>query len=397
MGKGIAALSRKRPQINIPLGNLELDETNPRLAREHTKVTQLDLLKILYDEFDLEEIAYSMSENGYFDEEPIVVVPKSLPKSFNPEIFKNIDELQVELQNLLTSKDIKFIVVEGNRRTAAAKLLLDKSLRIKIDVDGDFPVPRNKTIEEDLKIIPSIFYYQRADISPYLGVRHIAGILKWEAYAKAVYLAIRIEEEAKRRKGNIDQSIKEVQRQIGDRTDTIKKQYMCYKIVEQAEEDTDFDTSESKKRFSLVTVALNSPAIRNYIGVPSYKEADLSNSLVPIKKLQNLEKLFTWIFGNGKDAKPILTDSRRISDTLAPVLADDKSREYLEKYGNLFDAYERSGGERDYLKKKLNNAIKNIESALTVAYKYKGNKDIQQLTNNCLEAVEELNRVINKK
>ena len=397
MSAGISGISRKRPQLNIPLGNLELDNTNPRLAKEYSNITQLDLLRVLYEEFDLEELAYSMAENGYFDEEPIVVVPKALPKSFNPNKFESIDKFQMALENLLSKESIKFQVIEGNRRTATAKLLTDRSLRIKLKIDEDFPKPRNSIIENDLKIIPSIFYLNKSDISPYLGVRHIAGILKWEAYAKAIYLATRIDDETKRRKGNIEESIKEVQRQIGDRTDTIKKQYMCYKIIEQADQDLGFDTGEAKKRFSLVTVALNAPAIRNYIGVPSYKEADLNNSLVPTKKLNNLDRLLTWIFGNGKDAKPILTDSRRITDTLAPVLADDESREYLEKYGNLFEAYERSGGDRQYLKKKINNAIKNIESALTVAYKYKGNVEIKQLADECLIAVEELNKVVSKK
>lgn len=397
MGKIKFSNSRKRPQINIPLENLELDDTNPRLAKEYQQNTQLDLMKVLYDEFDLEELAFSMAENGYFDEEPIVVVPKQLPKSFKYSEYKSADELQIALEQLLNETNIKFSVIEGNRRTATAKLLSNESLREKLKISEDFPKPRNNSIAEDLKVIPAIFYFKRDDISPYLGVRHISGILKWEAYAKAVYLAARIEDEAKKRKNNIEESIKEVQRQIGDRTDTIKKQYMCYKILEQADQDLNFDTEEAKKRFSLVTVALNAPAIRKYIGVSSYKETDFKNSLVPLKKLNNLERILTWIFGNGRDIKPILTDSRRITDTLAPVLADDESREYLEKYGNLFDAYERSGGEREYLKKKLHNATKSIESAMTIAYKFKGNSEIQLLATESLKAIEELIRVLSKK
>ena len=69
MSKNLAGAGRKRPQLNIPVELLNLDQDNPRLARDGKGSTQLDLLSTLYSDFDIDEIAYSMSENGYFDEE----------------------------------------------------------------------------------------------------------------------------------------------------------------------------------------------------------------------------------------------------------------------------------------------------------------------------------------
>jgi hypothetical protein len=259
MQKEISGKGRKRPQIDIPLENLELDSRNPRLAEEHQSGTQLDILKVLYEEFDLEEIAYSMAENGYFDEEPIVVIPKNLPKTF--KWSDDVNKVQSDLDNLIKQdKRIRFIVIEGNRRIATAMLLTDKAQRDRIkDIRDDFPTPK-KEAADDLMLIPAIVYKLREGISPYLGVRHITGVLRWEAYAKAKYIASRIEEQRKKGR-SVEQSIKEVQQKVGDRTDVIKRQYIFYKVFEQARDDINFDIKAIIDRFSLITVALNSPSI----------------------------------------------------------------------------------------------------------------------------------------
>jgi hypothetical protein len=389
MAKKIAGLGRKRPQLNIPIELLDLDPENPRLAKESLSDSQFDLSQTLYQDFDIEELAYSMAENGYFDEEPIVVIPQRLPAGF--KLDSNIEKQQEQLQQLVNQGKLKFTVVEGNRRTATVKILTNDSLRKKIKVNEDFPKASLKVIEE-LKIIPAIFYRNRDDISAYLGVRHIAGLLKWDAYAKAVFLASRIEEGVKKTK-NVNGSIKEVQRQTADRSDVIRKQYLCYKVLKEAEGDLNFDITNIKNRFSLITVALNSPSIREYIGVDSYKTVDFSKRIVPTAKLEKLEKLLTWIFGNEKDKQPILTDSRKITSRLAPVLADEDATEYLEKYETLEEAYERSGGEKKFLIKKINDATKNLRNALSIAYKYKSN-DIKILVDECLSTVDELKKML---
>lgn len=383
-----AGIGRKRPQLNIPIELLDLDPQNPRLGTSKD-VTQLDLIKILYEQFDVEELAFSMSENGYFDEEPIVVIPQNLPKKF--KLSNDANEAQKQLETLIVKNQIRFYVVEGNRRTATLKLLSDKKIQGQVKVSKDFPKP-TKSVLDDLKIIPAICYPDRSKISAYLGVRHIAGLLKWEAYAKAVFLANQIEKEVESGK-DIEKAIQEVQRQTADRSDVIKRQYLYFKVLKEAEDDLSFDIQGIKDRFSLITVALNSPSIREFAGVPSHKKVDFSTRIVPVKKLPNLEKLLTWIYGNGKDMTPILTDSRKITSRLAPVLADKDAMEYLLKYGNLEDAYERSGGERTFLEKKIMDATKNLRNALSIAYKYKSDEVIS-LVEECIEAGKELQKML---
>lgn len=374
MAEALAGIGTKRPQIDIPLNLIQLDSNNPRLDEEFQGATEIQILKELYEEHDLEEIGLSMVENGYFDEEPVVVVLENIPPNF--EWSEDVRKLEKELEELIKTAAIKFIVIEGNRRIATAKILTEGTLRKALEIKStDFPEIKNLNVTEDLKIIPSIVYKNRQDVSPYLGIRHIEGIRKWEAYAKARYIAKKIEEEQIKGK-SVDEAIKELQKRIGDRSDLIRRQYMCYKVLEQANAELELNFKGIKDRFSLVAELINKSSIREFVGLVSYKDADFKSKLIPKEKLGNLDLLFTWVFGKGKDNAPIFTDSRKINSHLAPILADKEATEFLLKYNLLEEAYERSGGDKQFLIKKLNFAKRAISAALGVAFKYKSDKEI---------------------
>jgi hypothetical protein len=73
---------RKRPQVNKSIDLLHLDNQNPRLPEEAQGKSEEELLYVLYREFYLDELAVSMGQNGYFDEEPLVAVPNNLLEDF---------------------------------------------------------------------------------------------------------------------------------------------------------------------------------------------------------------------------------------------------------------------------------------------------------------------------
>ena len=64
----------------IPVSRLFLDPENPRLPEEAQGKSESELMEVLLDQFNLEELADSMAENGYFDEEPLVGIPQKPPK-----------------------------------------------------------------------------------------------------------------------------------------------------------------------------------------------------------------------------------------------------------------------------------------------------------------------------
>ena len=54
-------LNKRKAQLHIPLEKIDLDEENPRLGDQYLKASQLNLLSVLYQDFDIEEIALSMA------------------------------------------------------------------------------------------------------------------------------------------------------------------------------------------------------------------------------------------------------------------------------------------------------------------------------------------------
>ena len=55
-----------------PVEQMILDPDNPRLAETQRDATQSELLLVFYESYDLEPLFLSMSEHGYFSEEPLI-------------------------------------------------------------------------------------------------------------------------------------------------------------------------------------------------------------------------------------------------------------------------------------------------------------------------------------
>lgn len=388
--KDFAGKGNKRPQLDLPVKLIDLDPLNPRIVsytNEDKNLSQFDLLSILYEYFDTQTVAMSLIANGYFDEEPIIVIPNEFPPEFDFYHFEDHDELAKELNRLVEMGSIRFTVIEGNRRVSTIKLLLDFELREKVKVEKSYPSLSNPEIIKDIETIPCIVYGKREDVSTYLGVRHIAGLLKWEAFAKAAYINETIENEISR--GTEDnEAIKKVQEIVGDRSDTIRKQYVAYKLYLEARDDIDFDVKPIVNNFSLLTVLYNSPGIREYMNVKSYSKVNFKDRIVPPENLINFKNVLTWIFGNSETGEqPVLTDSRNITNKLSYIVNNESARDYLIKYKDLDGAFEHTNGEKEFLIKNLTKASRAIRTSLQFAYKYKKDEEL-------LKQVQELEELL---
>jgi len=91
--------SEVRSVSRILVKNLLLDAQNPRLAPAKSGDSQEDLLKILWTEMAVDEVALSIAANGFFEEEPLFAIPANAQET---------DQTKR-----------RFVVVEGNRRLAA--------------------------------------------------------------------------------------------------------------------------------------------------------------------------------------------------------------------------------------------------------------------------------------
>jgi hypothetical protein len=385
-----SGLGRKRPQLNIAVERLHLDTENPRLPEEIHGKNEEEVLQYLFRHFDLEEVADSMGENGYFDEEPLVVVPVALPQSIIPQPGTRESQAYKEF---IEKESTRFTVIEGNRRLASAKILLDPELRSTLKIRS-WPNVKDD-VRQDLCILPAIVYPSRKEVLPYLGVRHITGIKKWDSYAKARYIADMV------RDGH---SVKEIEQQVGDRAQSVRKNAIAYNMLRQAREELDWDIDRAKKDFSLLLLATGQKSIKYYLGwtrkdnggkeIKSLKLDEISlESPVADTHLEKLRDLLSWLYGEGNKVRPVINESRSITDYLSAVVGSPNAVEYLKQTRNLVEAYDLTDGEEVMLMKLLRMAGLKLEKALGVAHRHK-TPDVTEEAEKCCETASRILRTL---
>jgi len=296
----------------------------------------------MYQTEALDELAISFVRNGYFWEEPLVVVP--------------------------AEQDGKFVVVEGNRRLATLRLLLNPQARRVVAVTG-FP-ELNPNEAEKLKTIPTVRYSSREQVVPYLGFRHITGVKKWDPYSKARYVAQLIE---------IGRPISQIEDSIGDSERTVKKLYQAYVLLAQIKDELDIDDKEIRANFSLLEVLLGQQQIKTFLGVSKALPTGKIDRVVSEDKLENLSDVVSWVFGNRERGEQrIISDSRQIPKFLSPVVSDPVSYEHLKRTRDLEGAYERSGGDLKYFSRQITLASAAVERALGILPVVRGQTGVSE-------------------
>jgi hypothetical protein len=351
-----SAAEKRREVQWRKLDQLLLDNKNPRLPDGYENAGQPALLKLLAEDYALVDLGRSVAENGYFSEEPLVTVK-------HPS------------QN-------KWVVVEGNRRLAAL-LLIHSPASAPKDLQAawtDVAASAKKTVKE----VPTLEYQERKEVTPYLGFRHITGVLAWRPYQKGRYVAQLVEQ------GKLE--FAEIARLIGGKTQTVREHYVSYTLVRQARIGFNLDTELVEESFGILRRALSDPNIRAYIGLDlDRKEKDLSK---PLRKTSAgaLEEAFRWIFGT-KSKPPAIRESRDLSK-LGAVLANKKALAALKTSGDLNYAFELSGGEEKRLIETLSKASYELDQAVPMIIRHKKSKDVRSWAEKCLGVMQEIARLV---
>jgi hypothetical protein len=274
----------------LPISDLLLDSANPRLAEYGItdSASQFDLLKTLWVEMAVEEVAASIAHSGFFEHEPLFVEKTSSGK---------------------------YVVIEGNRRLAAVKLLVDADLRNKLRAT-DLPriTQEQAAALADLPVIVT----SRREVWRYLGFKHVNGPATWGSYAKAQYIAFV--------HNNYHVPLEDIAAQIGDYNATVERMYRGLMIVEQAEEARVFnraDVSKSRFHFNYIYTGMDYPGIRRFLSLGN--KAASSSRPVPVSKVKNLGELLTWLYGSKKRSKKSLIKSQNpdLRDLDSVLLTDD--------------------------------------------------------------------------
>ena len=330
----------------IEIDRLLLDPENPRLESVTTSSDQMELLKAMWREMAVSEVALSIAENGFFEEEPLFAIPASKDGATQ-----------------------QYYVVEGNRRLTAVKLLVDQELRRQVRAT-DLPVISAKRRAE-LKTLPVSIYRKREDLWEYFGFRHVNGPKEWDSLSKAAYVA--------RVRRHYRKDLNEIARKIGDQHSTVERIYRGYVLLEQAEAKTNFqreDRSANRFYFSHLYTAATYPEVLEFLGVTA--AGALKDNPVPRRHLGDLEELMIWLFGSKARAKePVVRTQAPDLTYLRSVIGNKQALAALRSGTGLKRAHAISLGDA----RRFGDALAEAKDALqeakgTVTTGYNGDRQL---------------------
>ena len=224
------------------------------------------------------------------------------------------------------------VVVEGNRRLTALKLLTEPESRSLVEDD------EWERLSAEVKLpkmgIPVVRAESRDAVAPIIGYRHIAGIQEWDPYPKAQFITQLIDTEKK--------SFSEVADLVGENEAEVRRLYRNYGVVEQAQ-NLGEDTTRVEAEFGVFDRALVG-GIRQYINAPA--PSAMTERVWPIPESKDtpkrLREVFSWIYGDDKH-EAVFSDSRSLS-ILSKVLRSEDGVKTLRRTRDLQAAEEASGG-----------------------------------------------------
>jgi hypothetical protein len=270
---------------------LLFDPQNPRLPASVDASDIGAVLTFMLDDAGLVDLASSIAAQGFFPGEPLLCCPHpELPQDEMPPAPTEADQL---------------VVVEGNRRLAAVRLLRNPELAPK----------RKRAIAQLAEDgapdrLPVIVFPRRAAILDYLGYRHITGIKEWDPLAKARYLH---QVRDRKRADGEPATNRDLARLIGSNAPYVGRLLTAFAAWGRLQAlgffaEKGLDPEELA--FSVFSTALNYENIPPWLGIDPTDDATVSSG-----NRDNLARLANWFFVSDERVpgnKPLLRESRNI-------------------------------------------------------------------------------------
>ena len=340
-----ASMDHDMNSDNIKLfdvSELAFDEANPRLAEFDTGGGEPEIIKMLWEMMDVEELVLSIAASGYFRHEPVIV----------------------------TREGGGNVVIEGNRRLAAVKLLRQPALGR--DFNARIPTISHER-KESLARIPGLLK-TREDAWRYLGFKHVNGPAKWGSYAKSQYIA-----DVHR---NFGVPLDEIANQIGDTHNTVRRLYRGLMVIEQAERLDAFSRDDRWRghfAFSHLYTGLPYPGISEFLDLQSANEE--TQEPVPAERKDNLRELLVWMYGSKSEKKPPVIQSQNPHlRWLDDVLANREALAALRQGAELSSAFEISRPSSNLFEEALVAAKQHLEKARGIlSTGYDGSKELLRI------------------
>jgi hypothetical protein len=350
--KGVPDLPPKT--VDADPRKLLLDPLNPRLPPGEKNKSQERIIELMIERFAIDEIAESICSAGFLPLDPFV--------------------------GYRQGNDI--LILEGNRRLATIKLLLQPELVPKRHVRtwDDFRARLSDASRRSMESIQVLVFADRrqADVLAYIGYRHVNGVMSWDAEEKAAYIAQLVEDPA------IKWSYSEIAQKLGSKPAYVEKLYVAHRLVEQAREANVPGAAEMRTNFGVLTRGLQSPGVVKFLGI-TFPHDPAKSRKPATSPARDLEDFVRWTFGTD-EVKPVLEDSRDLTKW-GQILGAQESVRYLRSTSDpRFDrAYAKSGGLKEGLVDALLAAADRLEEAVPLIRQHRGEEDVQRAVERCAD------------
>ncbi|MFG6428876.1 ParB N-terminal domain-containing protein [Roseateles sp. LYH14W] len=344
-----AAAAAPPPIVRFKTRDLHFDPKNPRFYRLNNAIEDKQVIEEMLDDEGVQDLMASIGQKGYFEGEPLLV----------------------------TREGGRLIVVEGNRRLAAVKLL-NRQFEPPARRRSSIAELREAASVEPPVELPCIEYPDRRSSMRYLGYRHITGIKEWDSLSKAQYLMDIRQEFYKRLPKS--ELLRVLARDIGSRADYVGQLLTGLQLYHTAQDAKFFMLPMESKdvEFSYLTTALNYKKITDWLGLSSRDDFEMS-----ALKDDRLQMLFSWLFPKDQQGRTIIGESRNIGK-LAEIVSSKHAAAMLAKTRDLNTAYLYSEGPQQA----LNNALDEAQKQISIVWNML--PDTKPLTRDHLSQAEKL-------
>jgi hypothetical protein len=333
------------------LADLHIDLKNPRVPNEEFS-SETGAIRYLVDHVDVNELVQSIGRSGWLDFEPLIVL-----KPDN-------------------------IVIEGNRRLAALRLIVDKRLREEIR----FRLP-DGVVDVELPGRFRVFYVEnRRQARDFIGFKHINGAFKWDSFAKAKYAAEWLDDDP-------EATVKDVSERLGDSHNTVLRLVNGYRVLLQAERlgfSTRATTAPRGFSFSHLYTALPSPSVRSFLGIDADGGDLLVLDPVPPTHHEQLLEYLTWLYGQEGRGKHIVTSQNPDLGKLTKVLANTSSVGMLRSTHDLLEAFDLVEDRGKAFESAVFALLKAAREAAAQVGKYDGDPEVLQVAQTISQTVRSL-------
>jgi hypothetical protein len=340
--------------VYAPLESLRFDPENPRLPPEVGR-DQGSMYRFLVDEIGVEDLLASIAAVGFIDGDPMIG---------------------------RESEEGTYIVLEGNRRLAAIKLLAQTPVptpaangEIHEQVRPAPPAPQD--FAAFIQQVPLEINWPAQGLAAYLGYKHVTAAREWSPDAKARYVLSLAN-------GDLSNpTLRRFASELGTNMPTLKRWLVALLVLFQAEAWNQYDPelAGTRRFFGTFYTILGSAEVQRFLGIVS---DPLPERPVPDDHEHQLGLLVNWVVGSVEE--PPIVNSRS-QKKLEKILSSPAAVDHLEEYRDLNAALYQTDYGPEEVAANLLRAARIVESATEQLPEVKDSPGVQEALDELVDAV----------